>query len=776
MGNLVAEEVLAYFGEYYLDQNGRVVIRGKEKVFPGIVLKSSDGKFLLDEEEKPLEADSGIKIVNQTDCDAEFLPDTIKYLNSIAVRNIQEEKFPFGMYQPEIGFGNWGESRFTETQVWALAMYKFVARAIYRLFGQSTAYGKMTKFINIYVSNIAFKETLPPIARCHDHWEAMRLKTALVISYPKEKARVLVENVPSNFLSFLKRQTEWIGGDLRLLEFETYLGVVLNLIRSLCGFFTNGISEAKYWLRIAKKNAKKLKDFKKYGELLVNTYHLSIVKRSIFNPFLFGIWLLLIGVMSLIFPGLLSVKSPSLAWLLFLFIITVLIILPKILIPVLGRILDSEKKIKMLLSIVLLVGLGVMCGWLGMKFFPVAWFNLTLCISLIWLGYKLILKPIINLIFNSAQRLRNRLMWLSILVGSYLLVIHYIIPFYQALFDIPSGRWIPIFLLDILPNIFTYAVPIFIFLSLTKQGRAQIEAFKRGILETVYSTSLFLMMIVFTPIILVKKLYFMLTQPNTSFSWQTHASYENEFDRISTLRVYLYLKAPVMVSTLFIILPVFAGLADPSLIFYGWPIFILSWIFGPLIVKLTGSLGKDKYCSNLTYLGLRDKFMHNLEEIETDEQAIKTILNIAVELKGEFSVTDMFKLYLLYLTDIDKEALKIYQDTIKKLIYKQKNFSYRLRETDYGSLSEIARAEILIKLAKSKIFVQPKLELIKTVRTLILKQESQSFGVTSWQDLTKRKKIKFIQKAFQKYKLLDKGKPLAECRYWTILQPILQPV
>ena len=41
-------------------------------------------------------------------------------------------------------------------------------------FEESSAYGKMFHVLGIYSLNVIFTEAIPPFARCHDHWEALK--------------------------------------------------------------------------------------------------------------------------------------------------------------------------------------------------------------------------------------------------------------------------------------------------------------------------------------------------------------------------------------------------------------------------------------------------------------------------------------------------------------------------------------------------------------------------------------------------------------------------
>ena len=245
------------------------------------------------------------------------------------------------MVQPEISFANSADSLFARLLSWAHEEFKFSERAFFNAYREGNSYGKVSKAFPLYIGNILFKESIPAIARTHDHWEAMNLRTLFQFSERRGTAR-LVENVPSNFYSFLKRKQGWLSGDLLLLVLESKTGSVINCLRSIMSFALGRTKAAGYWLQYTRFHINTLRQSRKFYTAL-GLQRITTLKRTTLSTTSLLLWLILCGWLSLIMPGSLSIQSSSLGWLLFLTSMLLIIVLPKFLIPLVALIVKEMK-------------------------------------------------------------------------------------------------------------------------------------------------------------------------------------------------------------------------------------------------------------------------------------------------------------------------------------------------------------------------------------------------------------------------------------------------
>ncbi len=763
-GDLVREEIIAQDREYAFTPAGEAVIKNKGILPYGIYLKFPNGEVLKDESEDFVFADCGIRIVNQTDADAEFQPQTIPYLNSQLIRNLQE-KDPFLMYQPEIGFGNQGQSAFARFHAWAQQMYRFTGRAVFSIFGESSAYGKMTKVADSYVKNILFKEAIPPLARTHDHWEAMHLKTALVLSHPHLKAKNLIENTPPNFFIFLKRQEGWLAGDLVLLEYETYFGVLLDFLRAGFSLLKFDLSAFCFWLGYIRKRIIYLRERADTPSYLAKLFRIWLIKRLAFCPFYYGLWLILVGTLSLIIPGTLTIKAPALAWLLFWIILAILIGLPKIIMPLLERLVLSEDRKGKFILVSSAILAAIFINRAGKTLFPAHWGWINAGVLIACLSCKLFARIFIFLFSGHPGLLRRAghllIFGLFVLSGWF-----YIPPLLAWLENIPSANWIFLFLLDFLPRISGFILSLVIILGIFPSGRIALGLIKKGVAETLYSSSILLLNVIYIPLTVLRKIIFMVLHPQRSAAWITSPFVEKLLAHKITLQdSYVRLIAAPFFSSVFIILPVVIGLADPSLIFYGWPVFIWSWMLGPVFVWSSGNFGEAKNFSSLEFLGIRDKLVFRKKELMCQgylpcrDDIINNIMEFNLRLKNELAPRESLRLFLYFLTDLGwgepavKEAVAYH---LKKELLPD-----NLREYDWQTLNEISRARVVLRLYRHgthRAYLQKEkveINLVGAVFSLINLMGPLKFGVRGWEALSVSRQIRIIQDVFARYKLND---------------------
>jgi len=771
--NLVKDTILAKKSEYQILDNGFVELKNKDFLPYGIFLVK-DNTYLKNPKGYPLPADVKINIVNQTDADTEFMPYTVSNLNSILIRNIQENPDPYLMLQPEISYGNAGASTFAKISAWAQEMYKFADQTLFAIFGRSTAYGKMTKLLDAYTENITFKEAIPPIARTHDHWEAMKLKTALIKSNPRKKINTLLENVPPSFRLYLKRQMEWLSGDLILLELETRFGKLLDFLRAIKWVVKRQVKEAKYWFFHAFSEKRMIG----YASTPSISQRLESIKRTSFNPFLFGTWILIIGFTASIFPGSLSIGAPKIAWGLFWTIIIGLIILPKFIMPTIETIKKYFSHIARFIFFISNILIGVGIGKYAILYFENLYINIMYYFFLWLFAGIIIIKPLLIIAFGRYRKMKYRIVSLFSLILIILLGIFYLPDLIYKLDCIPSARWIPFLLYIILPKITAYLLPILILMSLTNYGRKILNSLRKGLLEAIYSTSLLLMMVIYTTIGLYKKIKFMVNQPHTAFVWTPAEIYKYTTRQFTLFNMYYMLIAAPLVSLIVIILPVSTGLADYSLIFYGWPIFLWSWLLGPLLAYLTEKYGRSKYYNDLLYLAIREKLTEWIRDYQKENKnfpdsskTVRTILSLTSRY-DIYTFIKRLKLYIHYLLSniIGEQKLISYQHVnilIEKNLKKQNLPIDRIREYNWQTCGEIDRAKYTLKVVKqNKIKSIPdEIKLLKAVLMLLLKIGNSRPGVASWNDFKLQKKKKNIKSVLFKCRLA-KRKEITKSSYY----------
>ncbi|MCM8783906.1 MAG: hypothetical protein NC818_03930 [Candidatus Omnitrophica bacterium] len=760
-GNLIKEELLAKKEDYIFNKDGEIVLKNGEKLPYGIHLRFKDAQILRDENGNFIPADCGIKIINQTDADDEFQPQTLSYLNSKLIHNLHEED-PYLMLQPEICFANQGQSTFARFHSWAQQMYRFSARAIFSLYGESSAYGKMTKLVDAYVKNILFKEAIPPLARTHDHWEAMHLKTALVYSYPYLKSKNLIENIPPNYISFLKRLEGWLGGDLLLLEYETYFGVFIDFFRMVFSLLKINFSEFKFWLGHIYVRIKYLKEKNEAPSYLAKILRIWLIKRLAFSPLYYCIWLMLIGTISLVIPGILTIKSPAIAWHIFWSVLIILIFLPKAVVPLLERLILFEKKKEKLLIFLLLLLISFYIYKLGNNAFPGNWGKFSAFIISLYVLRRIIIY-IMKSIFSLYPGLINRLVSIVIISTIGFFAWLYAPFLLNWMENITSANWVFLFLFQSFPSLAGFLFPLILLLEIVPSQRTVLDILKRGFIETIYSSSILLMNVVHIPFIVISKIWFIIFNPNTSIPWFTTPFVEKILGKKTSLfEVYLRLIATPILSLTFAVIPVFSGLADPSLIFYGWPVFIWSWIIGPMLAWLSGNYGESPSFSSLEFLGMRDRIKLLKKELSNKnkplerEQIIENILEYNLEINHTLGPRELLRIFLSFLTEMDWEKFPA-KNLLEKLTHKE-ILPENLREYNWETLNELSRARILLKLYKNKKYriylpQDKEIKFIKALTALINLMGPKKLGFPPWEELSFNQQKKLIKKIIKRYKI-----------------------
>jgi len=741
-GYLFEEKILAREGEYKIV--GTQVVIGGFTLPLGFILEKK-GEVLRYNGEV-VYGDCSPLIINQIDSDGEFLKGSLIPVNCMLTAQVLfQEQFEFGMIQPEISFANSTESLFARLLSWAHEEFKFAERALFSVCEESNSYGKVSKALPLYVNNILIKEAIPAIARTHDHWEAMGLRTYLFTTDKSKQGRI-IENVPSNFYSFLKRKQGWLAGDLLLLTLESKLGSVMNHIRSALSFLKGKIKIAKFWKHYNRNYFRMLSREKKFYSALGN-HRIYTLTRTTFSTTYLMVWLLTTGWVALVFPGALTTRNQGLAWMLFLISIACIIILPKFFIPVWKLFLQELSRLS---SFIYLGVVFAFCYYLPevLEKFP------HLPQIFLILGYFYVLTwviflPLMFIIFGHRRRLRVRIA----AFGGALFVVVFLINVYDIL-DLLAGNknfyWIPYLLLHQMPYVFTYFLPILIISHFFPLGRRAIKTLKEGIKELSATTSTLLMLLIYEPFHILTTLLKLILRPFQKITWLPQSYFDRKSRRInSLLKAYIHFILPPLFSLIVIIIPIKFHLITYRVLIYGWPIFVWSWLLGPFWAYWTARHRRDLNCQTPENLIARRIVLNTpgLENVEPGrlEEIIRQIPFVSTE-------EDLIRIQLFILTHMSFSILSV--DVQEKIIKKAEATALSQpdpRVTDWLTLPDFLRVKLLKPYRK---FISPDVwNYILYLEALLFQMVKKGWAEVEWQNMTPEERQKVKSRLLRKYRL-----------------------
>ena len=733
------EEVIAKSGEYTIE-GGSAKVNGQE--FPlGINLYQDNA--LLTHNNQAVKAGMSFMIINQVDSDGEFLKGALSETNSILTEQLFLNEFEYGMVQPEISFANSADSLFARLLSWAHEEFKFSERAFFNAYKEGNSYGKVSKALPLYIGNILFKESIPAIARTHDHWEAMHLRTLFEFSGKRKTAR-LVENVPSNFYSFLKRKQGWLSGDLLLLELESKTGTVINFLRSILSFSLGRTKVAGYWLQYARAHIKTLRQSRKFYTAL-GLQRISTLKRTTLSTTSLLLWLILCGWLSLIIPGSLSIQSSLLGWLLFLISMLLIIVLPKFFIPLITLILKEIKTPSGFCFVTLAI-----CSTIAAKNLILKYPQITAYSAVIGYGYILLRSlflPLSFIISGSRRRLRVRLATFILFLLCLLLLLNW----YDILFHLSASRkfyWIPLLFLHQLLYILTYLIPIYAFSRFSRLGRKLFFNLKEGIKELAATTSTLLMHLVYEPIHIFKVFLIFIRKPFVKISWLPQSYFDKIAAKINSLfKAYYYFYLPPLFCLIFIIIPLKLHILPPQVLSLGWPIFIWSWLLGPFWAYWTCRHRKNLHRITPATLIIRRVLNKLLSFTGTDITKLDAVLK---ELPYKIDEEEKIKIYLYFLTE--KTYLLFTKDNqgrLNRLVDKTVRASSDLRVCGWETLSEFSRVTIIKHF--QKYLDKDLLRQIDFYSELLFNMLKKGWAEVEWQNLSKKEQSRIIHSLGRKY-------------------------
>ncbi|MBI4971677.1 MAG: hypothetical protein HZC17_07565 [Candidatus Omnitrophica bacterium] len=269
-----------------------------------------------------------VQYITQTDPEEEWLPRTIYATVARFTRKKTDHPRPIvSLAQWDIAIANRDRNLHLAEQGFAQHVLRYVARGKDWLFKEAIAFGKMAFASGLYMANVAMKQAVEFIARCHDHWEALHGLGRLWSSLPEHGKMAIIGDNPDDFPDFIRRGKGWIPGDIYLHFFDTTFGAFIKFIRGdnagalkQLGDHTSLIQTAmdhirnEDWVDAGETLKRVHEDRKRLREGMKN--YMSIMVAGIVSMQFFMLWLLGIGLPALIIPGFMTAAHPIIsAWL-----------------------------------------------------------------------------------------------------------------------------------------------------------------------------------------------------------------------------------------------------------------------------------------------------------------------------------------------------------------------------------------------------------------------------------------------------------------------------
>ncbi|MDP8233462.1 MAG: hypothetical protein P9M06_01475 [Candidatus Saelkia tenebricola] len=733
------EEIIAKHGEYTINDNFVETDGVKHPLGINICHENS----LLKHQGQTLRASISFMIINQVDSDGEFLKDALCETNAILTEQLLLDEFEYGMIQPEISFANSSDSLFARLLSWAHEEFKFAERAFFNTYKEGNSYGKVSKALPLYIGNILFKESIPAIARTHDHWEAMHLRTLFQFS-GKHKGARLIENVPSNFYSFLKRKQGWLTGDVLLLELESKTGTLISLLRSIKSFLSGRTKAARYWIQYAQIHRKMLKQSKKNYTALGLQRILTLRRTALSTTYLM-LWLMLCGWLALIIPGSLSIQSSLLSWILFLTSVLLIIVLPKFFIPLTNTILKEIKTFSGFCFIAFTIYSVIITNDIITRH------PQSIVYSAI-LGYSYILirslfLPLFFIILGSRRRLRVRLGTLTLLLLCLLLLLNG----YDILHYLSTSKkfyWITLLFLSQLPYVWTYLIPIYVISRFSRLGKKLFSNLKEGAKELLATTSTLLMHLVYEPIHIIRVFLMLIKKPFSKIAWFPQSYFDRIAANITSLpRAYCCFYLPPLFCLIFIIIPLKLHILPPQILSLGWPIFIWSWLLGPFWAYWTCRHRKNLHRIIPSTLIIRQVLNQSLVFTDTNPTKFNKIL---ADLPYQIDEEEKIRLYLYFFTEKTRLMLpKKNRNILDRIANKTARISSDARVTDWETLSEFSRVKIIKQFRK--YLDKDLLKQISFYSDLLFNMLKKGWAEVEWQNLSETEQSQIINTLRQKH-------------------------
>ncbi|MBU0881593.1 MAG: hypothetical protein KKE81_05285, partial [Candidatus Omnitrophica bacterium] len=638
------------------------------------------------------------------------------------------------MYQPSADYPNAGASTFTRTQFWAQGILPYINVVRFWLYGEGSAIGKMTFNLKIYENDVMKKKVIPWDVRSHDFWEAMWTPTGFLIGTPAEKIKVF-ENTSTSFFVMIERSGRWIPGDVIALKYEhAPTRALLELSQGKPGTAWKTLVSG-IWRDITGRS----------HITPEGAGHIKGIMSGMIAEPIFAVWLIGLGLMALQMPGLITATASSISNWIF-GTIMVILIGQKFAMPLFREVFEggirdftSRLKLEMIFLSAGLSYLGIIIVLpLLATLSPMTSLAIMATASLIFAA-----KPIINKIKGMSVKEAITATAKIVVAAGALYLFNLAIPSIElSLRSVPAASW----LLwvgqnlgsSILPCII---IPLAVFTAIgsvladtlikSKFQKVQkigdiltidyeaVQIARRAVLETIYLTTILMMNLIYRPIEVLRGIKIVKT--GTEFIWKNLTMVEASFAKgIRLIDAYKQFWIAPLFGSLFLlttILYVAGGnvfpllrMIDPALAFKGFPIFIISWIFGPYLAWRTAMYGGTQDYVPLPLIQMTEELRRWKTERNTpaDDEVIGKIIDLV---KGDEDVArdrDAARLYLYYLTDLNPT------DEILRLLRAMRLKGVRLEDeqirswTDvewkslWDQIPDIRRVEVLNKLSSTE--------------------------------------------------------------------------
>ncbi|MFA7002138.1 MAG: hypothetical protein WC352_08340, partial [Candidatus Omnitrophota bacterium] len=759
---------------------------------------------------------------------------------------------------------------------WAQRMLNYIAISNFYMYGEGSAYGKMDLLAKMYWLNLILRRFAPAGFRCHDFREAQAGPVASLFG-TMESPIWKTEETGIGEIANLGRQlsaTGWIGGDAMAL-YDCYypFEALMHLFRG----------DPKSAAKTMAEGYKRVNILDESGFSLEGRKHISLLLRGFISEPNFLFWVLFLGLLATLIPGLLTAMNAGKSMLMFGAVMLILIKQKSFVIQM-HRIFVTNDPIRTLGNVAGVT--AVVVGLIGLySILPFSSPAFHIGIYLAFLLQKRILwKPTFGRGWSLASSywtgdgsyqstLLKRVLifgaWVAaISLAAFLLHSFIALPFVQgmyatavnALYSAMSSAWVgnltgpPVMAMSssyavqvvggFLPSVPTgaywfsyYLVPFLLFRfaytlmreiskGLPKAGRDErkplwravqylrdqvtlsyrlMEDENRSNQESLRHTSTLLRLLLVRSLAIVAAIVAFLAGKS---AWNDlRVLNAKEAAGPSVAEYYspkLNLLLPLQVGLL-ILAGVMFGLLDPALFWKGFPIFIMSWIFGGIEAWLTSNSGGAHHYEPLAYQGELASFedKRKLLQIQTGgnvipvSDALRLLDEATKGPMGENSNVDRYnkevpdrdrvRIFFRHMTDLDiqdpdfrailerhiADRMPLNRDEDEDLPIYEKMKVYWSAEWD--KLPDLVRLEILndlwldeaarphlrraLKLREvpgtdDEVVAEQRLRWINALGELVKAvgpRQMGSLGATYWPNYTLEEKMEAILSAFEKH-------------------------
>jgi len=821
-GDLIVITTLANRKDYKIDEEGYAVhIASSQRIgrLGTYLLINRNGRFehAQDMCGNMFEPDIAFQYIAQLDNKNEHAAKNIKRVISRAAYQ-RETSDKFGMYQAAIDYPNVGVNAYVRTQNWAQSILSYINVSKMWLFGEGSAVGKMVLDVQVYDNDVLKKKVIPHEVRSHDFWEAMHTPTMFMIGLPYTPMRILEETSESYFVQ-RNRSKRWVPGDVVALRHEHWpTRAIIQLLKF----------QEKDGVTTIVEGAR--------DGILGRSYHTAETKSHILGILsgivaetIFALWLIMLGMSAVQIPGLVGSVNPIISGILF-GVVMAIILGQKIVMPIVMKLFERGVRSPMtwVNIFIVLAGAGVSTLILVFTLPYLAALTPFTAFALMMSIFSLVfIRAICNNVKGTAlyvarafksgglkQKLAVATVVLLCIAAAIAMphLLYNIMPYLIiALEDIPSANWILWLAYNLGSKVLPYIViPLTVFkltggsfitdmLRLSRSKTLQnvgdalsinyevVQITRRGVLETIYLTTILMMNLLYRPIDIFESFKTIIT--GKAFQWRGLSEDQAAFRKgLSVFQIYRdYKYAPIIGCTLLLLTVAYMFLdikiLDPALVFRGFPIFIISWLFGPFLAWFTAYYKGTKGYIPYTLVDMKNSLADWKKEAREPSEGdiIDKILSIVQSDEPTLKDRNTIRLYLTDLTDLDLNNEELCEEIDRVL----KVISVGLRDVEledeqirqwthtdwkhlWEQIADSRRVEVLRMLSrtsKGRALLEEngidsvKMSLIKATDAIASRIGPRKAGEEFWPNLRERSEseaVKIVQEILAKHNVENK--------------------